>query len=183
MIALNSVLNTRISPPLSVSRNGKKRDIFSILFKQWSDPEYLFNFFVQHQTELDTWFKGDIEVDDAVQLVLEDAYDFETEIMSIQQKLPGFKNKTISELFKELHKGVYLLKAGKKDQKKSKPYTDSMLRLYAVNLDYALVVTGGGIKIVNEMRGSYLEPELNNLDRVQSYLRNEGIVTPQGFDE
>lgn len=161
-----------------------KRDIFSIVFNNWNNPEYLYDFFEEHQKKLShPYFEG-MEVEDAIDKIYDEVNDFEKHILKIQKKIPGYEHLTLDDLFTSLHSPEYTLAFDKENQKKAKPYfTKPLLRLYAIKLDNAFIVTGGAIKLVKEMRGSYLQVELDNLIRVQKFIKDIGILDVEEFDD
>ena len=57
-----------------------------------------------------------------------------------------------------------------------------MLRLYGIELEEnIIVITGGAIKLTEQMDRPHLEKELANLRRVKDYLRSEQIYSREGF--
>ena len=65
--------------------------IFEQLFDNWSDVEYLFDFFHEHITDLQnnhwqTHFGRILSVEEAIDITIEHASDFEEQILSLAQK-------------------------------------------------------------------------------------------------
>lgn len=57
------------------------------------------------------------------------------------------------------------------------------LRLYAIRLaPNCYLVTGGAIKLTNDMRRKHLQHELMKLDQAKALLRNTGIYYPQDLN-
>jgi len=89
----------------------------------------------------------------------------------------------LDEVFEDLHKGEYALRAKNKNLKKSKPnFENSVLRLYAIRLeDGCYIITGGGIKFTKSMKDADLDGENNKLYKLQTFLKEQGITDKQGL--
>src|ERR1700730_19128174 len=88
---------------------GNRDDIFRKLFDQWSDTEYLFDFFTQHKEDLTDPFLHGISIDEGIDQVLEEREQFEFELWAIQMNRPEFKQRNLDEIFKKLHRNIYSL--------------------------------------------------------------------------
>jgi hypothetical protein len=164
---------------------GKKNvDIFRKKMREWNDTYYLYDFFSQNYTDLQHPCWGGLTIDDAIDKVLDEAQDFEAELKAIETKQPGYENVPLNEIFKNLHKDEFLLRASNSMQKKAKPYfPNPMLRFYAIELDGCFIITGGAIKLIEKMEGIYFENEVRKLKQLQEYFRIEQIVSKEGLFE
>jgi hypothetical protein len=157
-------------------------DIFSKLFDQWNDTEFLLNFFLENIDSLNDPFWGGMTVDEAITQVQEEAEDFEIQLYSIETKQPGFETISINSIFKPLHDNIYSIHFTNEQHRKGKPnLLKPMIRLYAIELeDGTLIITGGGIKLTKTMENNLVE-EKKQLTRVQNFLRAEGISDKLGL--
>ncbi len=163
---------------LSVQYEGNENDEFERIFDLWKeDVEYLFNFFEEHKADLQGGFFGDISVEDAVYLTIEEATEFERYIREIAEE--GIHNPDASLdvlVFRPLHDNETSTK-----RVQSKAYgseDNSWLRIYAIRLgNNQYIVTGGAIKLTKAMQDRpHTDLELKKLKTVSTYLKDEGII-------
>jgi hypothetical protein len=162
--------------------NGRQVSIFDKILEQWRDTAYLRKFFIDNRHDLESDFWDGITVDEAIDQVLDEVEDFEDELWAVDTKQPGYEDRSLTAIFEPLHKGEYALRPKNFAQRKGKPDAPKpMLRLYGVELaDGSIVITGGGIKLTEKM-DKHLINELNNLRRVQEFLKSEQIVCKEGL--
>lgn len=148
---------------------------FNQLMEQWHSPEYLFSFFDQHKTSLESGFWGSqVLVINAIEETEKAATIFEEKIMK------ALKSQTLDEFFNPLSdiKGhtSYLSKS------KAKQY---WLRIYALKIESNhYVITGGAIKLTRTMQeAEHTNKELTKLSRVRAFLELQGIVDKEGIEE
>ena len=117
------------------------------IYALWTDPEYLFEFFVSQEHDLLSGFFEGVDVEDAVLTTLGEAKDLFTMLLQAAQAADGGDFSAFEVLFKPLDNGadpatpILALKAYGPDQ-------PSWLRLFAIRLPgdvYAIV--GGTIKL------------------------------------
>lgn len=157
---------------ISVKYGDKDETEFSLLFTQWSDTEYLFDFFQENKSDL----KSHYSINSAVLEVLEDAAQTENYILDSAKS----GNADFLTKFIPLHTGD--------DEEKpmlhckmygSRP--NSMLRIYGIKLaNKAVIITGGAIKLTRTMQErAHTKLELQKMKQVARYLINEGFTTEQ----
>lgn len=158
-------------------------DIFRFLFDKWNDTEYLLNFFRENKEELEDPFWEGITINQAVDRILDEAYEFENQLWSIETKQLGFEKDSLQNVFVALHSNIYSLNwKNERDRKARLRFSKSMLRIYAIELDdFCLIVTGGTIKLTKKMEGERFEAEFRKLESVKSFLRAEGISDKDGL--
>jgi hypothetical protein len=163
---------------------GEIKDIFSKLFDQWSDTEYLRDFFINHKEELSNPYWKGITVDEAIDKVLEEREKFETELWAIETKQPGYEGKSVKEVFRRLHVNLVSLNWKGETHRKARPnLPDSIIRVYGIELpDGAIIVTGGAIKLTATMEGEQFIIVRSQLERVQRYLLNEKVISKEGLE-
>lgn len=165
----------------------EKVNAFELCFKQWRDVTYLEDFFETHKLDLESDFWDGIPVMDAVMQTLNEAQQFEEDILHHANKSKTDSDNSLENIiFQPLHKEdmTYI-------RQKSKAYGSdgghSWLRIYAIRLDSNLyIVTGGSIKLVKSMQErEHLAIELKKLDLVAEYLKYLGIenATDYGYIE
>lgn len=156
--------------------------IFRQLFELWNDTEYLQEFFIKNQNNLlnEIW-KG-ISIDEAVDQVLDERLDFESELKKVEAKHPGYENMELSSIFEELHKNEFRFRRQNKYHRKAKPFSEhtvAMIRIYGIELreeEGCYIVTGGGIKLTDDMKTSGLDGQIRKIERVQDFLKGENIL-------
>jgi hypothetical protein len=163
---------------------GQPVDILSILFDRWSDTEYLVKYFTANQKDFNDPFWKGITIDQAVDQVLKEREQFEHLLWAIETKQPGYEHKSFKDVFKPLHKNIYSLNFSNENDRKARPESkNSMLRIYATELeDGSYVISGGVIKITEKMIGDQFDNEMKNLDRVKAFLKTQGISTKEGLE-
>ena len=166
-------------------KGEKNIDIFQKLITLWNDTQYLTHFFLGHNNELSTSFWGYMSIDNAVDKVLDEIGDLENELYSIENKLQGFENIALSDIFKPLHTNIYSLNFSNERFRKAKPnFNKPMLRIYAIELeDQSLVITSGAIKLLKDMKGDIFEDEKYKLNKVRDFLKSEGISDAEGLKQ
>lgn len=164
----------------TVQYNENKEDEFDYLFNNWSDVEYLFNFFNEHSSDLQRAFYNNISIEDAISQTIKDAEYLENILTETANK--GKKNATenLQTLFKPLHGSenkIYPIP----DFQESKVYGSirkSWLRIYAIRLESNVyIITGGAIKLTKTMNErEHLNNELIKINKVKQFLIEEGIA-------
>jgi hypothetical protein len=163
-------------------KDGEEMDIFSMLFDLWNNTEYLKTFFNDNK-DLTNPFWNNLSPDQAIDKVLDEAYDFEKELYKIEISENADSGITLKDIFKPLHENIYSINFSNEQHRKGKPnYSDPIIRLYGIELaDGTLIITGGALKLTESMEGKQYENEFRNLERVQAYLKQEGIDSKEGL--
>jgi len=168
---------------LSVQFKGEELDEFDKVFTKWRDYEYLRQFFKDNISDLQSGFFGDITVNEAVSITIDEAIKMQTNIKRIAKKGLNDSDLTLQDLvFTSLHKNDFTIK-----HLQSKAYGQtyhSWLRLYAIRISKNLyVVSGGAIKLTKAMNGiSHLEDELKKLIATQKYLKEIGLLDEDDYE-
>ena len=145
---------------------GDKRHCLDDLAKKFSDTEYLFAYFTQHETRLRYYnvpvSKAVIDTAKAVVLIIEQLYTWgENSINSIKPNLVDY--------FEHLHNvEAYAHKRFRTDYKLKGNWGEApWIRIYAVKLEpNEYVITGFGIKLVDRMeKDADLREELKKLEK------------------
>jgi hypothetical protein len=151
------------------------------LFDSWQDPEYLENFFVAHEDNLQSQFFGTISVDEAVLSTIESAEKFERKLMS----MAAADGMTLDNLFIKLDKSSYKASGPFVASKAYGPGHKSWLRIYGLKVEDGIyIITGGVIKLTAKM--SEFPPagkQLERINKAKAWLKEEGIVDHDGIIE
>jgi hypothetical protein len=157
-------------------------DIFSTLFQQWQDPEYLFSFFMEHHADLQgSFYKWSVQ--EAVIATRNEAVIFRDQIISTVDTESMINANVIDSLFKELSPSEFILRNHRK-QKAYGPVHSSWLRIYAIKVQDCFLITGGAIKLTGAMKDRrHTRLELNKLEQVKNKLIDLGIYDRDGLKE
>lgn len=168
---------------ISVQFEGMNSDEFALLFDNWSDVDYLEQFFEENKADLQSCFYGSISVEEAVSRTIEDAEALEEYIRDVAKT--GCSDPDENRLDLAFHKlsekdySIQLLKS--KAYGLRKP---SWLRLYAIRIaENIYVVCGGGIKLTetkNERK--HLLKELEKLEATKQYLKEIDLLNEDDYD-
>lgn len=154
---------------------------FDRFFKSINDAEWLYRFFDQNRSDLHSGFFGYTSVEDAVLKTLEETGEMEDTLFDYSEL--GFRegNTTLQNLFKPLNNFEYAIVS---HQKSKARIGKGWLRLYAIRLaKNCYVVTGGAVKLTQDMKRPHLQYELKKLELAKQFLRDNGIDFPEDLNE
>lgn len=180
IIGIFAIVNLNLT---SVKFKGSKKNEFRILFDNWQDPVFLYKFFEENKSDLQSGFYGDITIDQAVKYTIEESEEMETYILHVAKTGQFDLHNTLHDLvFTPLHKydsAVHHLQS--KTYGLTKP---SWLRLYAIRIGLNhYVVSGGAIKLTETMNErTHLKRELRKLKLTQEYLKGIELFSGDDFD-
>ena len=86
----------------AVRFEGNEVNEFEKLFDNWTDVEFLFNFFEEHIEDLESGFYTDTSIDNAVNKTIEEAEDLEEIILGLSESGEYDDSQTLQSLFKPL---------------------------------------------------------------------------------
>lgn len=168
---------------ISIKYIENENDEFERIFDNWTDVEYLSNFFNEHNKDLQSGFYGKIRIEQAIERTIQEAEELEEIILEISESGKTNDYKALQTLFKPLDNNEYTLK----DHQQSKAYGSehkSWLRIYAIRIaKNTYVITGGAIKLTETMNDRvHLKEELKNLESVKEYLIDNGLFDEDDFE-
>jgi hypothetical protein len=168
---------------IAVKYIENENDEFERIFDNWTDVEYLSDFFNEHIKDLQSGFYGEVGVEQAIEKTIQEAEELEETILEISESGKTNDYETLQTLFKPLRKNEYILK----DHQQTKAYGSehkSWLRIYAIRIaKNTYVITGGAIKLTKTMNDrDHLKEELKNLDIVKEYLIDNGLFEEDDFE-
>lgn len=153
-------------------------DEFHNMFDNWNDPQYLHDFFNNddNKANLTKYWDG-MSIADAIMKVKMEAFEFDNMLWKLANGIPYRSHRHLRDIFKNLNTIDYT----DKDIDKRKARPDGrlpFLRLYGIEIEGAIIVTGGCIKLPHKMKDcKYLQHELKKMDRVKDFLRDKGIYS------
>ena len=160
----------------AVRYDNDKDNALQKVMLQWSDAQWLAEFFMQNLDDLISYFKI-TNIEDAIYQTMEDRDELACIIMDISPdaNLDHFfrplNNSRTSEMLLGTEKG--------------KPHRRSWLRLYAIKLNVGIyIITGGAIKLTRTMQErEHTLQELSKMEKVRNFLISEGVFDEDSFNE
>lgn len=149
------------------------------LFEQWSDVEFLHDFFTSHFKDL-AYFNV-FSIEDAVNDTIEDAEILEAVFLESDGPI------NFEAIFAPLHNQTYqeLSLSKNKAKRKNRSKHDCWLRIYAIKVENNLyVITGGTIKLTHLMEQKpHTMTELNKIEKCRNFLKEIGIFDVDSFND
>jgi len=169
---------------LTVKYDGQDEDEFTKIFDQWTDIEYLDNFFTTNEVDLNRPFWEEVTVEQAIIETRREALKFREHLKRISLRP---ENERIS-LFKRLFKPLSPAEVDLPFWNKKKIYglrKKTWLRLYAIKIgDDMFIVTGGTIKLTDNMEErTHTKDELRKLESCRDYLKTLGTSDEESIIE
>lgn len=165
----------------TVHYKDEEFDALKTLKEDWSNPEYIYQFFKDNRYLLNNPRYRDFTVQEAAMKTLEDASTLFDQLKTYAKT--GFEGheQNLSDFFKPLHKKETNLPAYQASKTYGIQIKDSWLRLYAIRLDVnCYIITGGGIKMVDAMQDvPYLARQLEYIKLTQNYLEEQEVIYPE----
>ena len=175
----------------SVQYPGDKDDIFALLLDRWQDPEYIQDYIYKrtHLIEANPFWKN-CSYQKVMLSAINEAKNLESYFVQLYYNSESGTPPTLEEKFilldKELRPDECITRR-KMYGKLRKTYPPSLLRLYALRVDSdegeppIFIITGGGIKLTEDMRTPELKDEIHRLQQVRTWLEKKGIKTKEDF--
>lgn len=164
----------------AVKEEGKETDELSLLFRQWSNFNYLLDFFFANLNDLKNFFRIE-KISEAIRDTMEDAQELERLILDFPytEKLDGLfhplslADNREHELTRE------------KARNWGRTQHPSWLRIYAIRIEpNVYIVTGGAIKLTATMQErEHTQKELDKMNACRDYLKQNGIFDQDSFED
>ncbi len=164
----------------AVKAPEKDADELTLLFRNWTNGDYLLDFFIEHFDDLKSNFHIE-RIDEAINDTFEDAdalqelildFPYTEHLDNIFRPL-GVTDSHLSELSRE------------KARNWDRAHHASWLRIYAIRLEPDVyVVTGGAIKLTRTMQDrAHTSVELQKLNLCRDFLISNGVFDQDSFVE
>ena len=152
----------------AVRYDKDKDNALQKILSQWSDAQWLAEFFMQNIDDLISYFKI-TNVEDAIYQTMEDRDELACIIMDISP------DANLDHFFRHLDN--FRTRDMLLGKEKGKPHRRRWLRLYAINLNVGIyIITGGAIKLTRTMQErEHTLQELSKMEKVRNFLINEGV--------
>ncbi len=164
----------------SVRYEGEPDNALFTVLAQWSDVEWLREFFYRNKEDLIRYFKV-TDVNEAIYDTIEDSDILQCKILDLSP------DADLDELFRPLNNNqtAALLLDKEKARIRIERQHTSWLRLYAIRLERGVfIITGGAIKLTPSMaERSHTLQELIKMEKVRCFLMDEGIIDKESFSE
>lgn len=162
----------------AVRYEGMVDNALQSLFEQWSDPEWLVDFFLANMADLKTYFKI-TDLNQAIYDTIDDNQRMQCLILDLSPEA------NLDKLFRPLenNRTGEMLLGREKAKIKERPQHGSWLRIYAIKLEPGCyIITGGAIKLTHKMdERKHTLAELAKMEQVRNYLINNQAVDVDGF--
>jgi hypothetical protein len=164
----------------SIQLTNQLANEFDRFFDLLHDIEWRYNFFEKNYEDLTSGFFRNITIGEAVLRTLEEIDEMEDALYEYAGQ--GFANygNSLQHLFKPLNNFEYSITAHQKSKARIKK---GWLRLYAIRLaENCYLVSGGAIKLTQDMKREHLKIELKKLEQAKIFLKNNGIDYPEDLN-
>lgn len=162
----------------AVRYDGEKDNALQLVFEQWSDPEWLVDFFMANVSDLASYFKI-TDINRAIYDTIDDNHRMQCLILDISP------DADLDLLFRPLenNRTNEIILGKEKAKIKNRPQHASWLRIYAIKLEPGCyIITGGAIKLTRTMQErEHTLAELTKMEKVRSYLLSGGAIDAGGF--
>jgi hypothetical protein len=152
-------------------------NVLGLLFRYWSDIDWLADFFSSNKADLERNFQIR-SVDKAIYDTLMDVEELECMILDLAE------DSDLDKMFRPLNNmRTSELLLGKEKAKGKRGAHSSWLRLYALRLEKGVyLITGGAIKLTYTMQErSHTLKELERMEMVRNHLIENGVTDLGGF--
>ena len=160
----------------AVRFNKDNQNALQKVLSQWSDAEWLADFFTQNLDDLISYFRI-TSIEDAIYQTMEDRDELACVIMDISP------DANLDRFFRPLENNRSSeMMLGKE---KGRPHRRSWLRLYAIKLSMGIyIITGGAIKLTRTMQErEHTLQELEKMEKVRNFLIREHVFDEDSFTD
>lgn len=164
----------------SVRYDGAKDNALQELFEQWSNPEWLVDFFLVNMSDLKSYFKI-TDINQAIYDTIDDSQRLQCLILDISP------DADLDQLFRPLENSrtSEMLLGKEKARIQNRPSHASWLRIYAIKLEPGCyIITGGAIKLTRTMQErEHTLAQLKKMESVRQFLLDGGAIDADGFED
>lgn len=164
----------------SIHLESELQNEFDKFFDLLNDVEWLYGFFEKNKVDLNSGFFRNMTIGKAVLKTLEEVQEMEDALYDYAERGFVASSNNLQYLFKPLNNFEYSIAI---HQKSKARINKGWLRLYAIRLAAnCYLVTGGSIKLTQDMEREHLQNELKKLEWTKIFLRNNGIDYPEDLN-
>ena len=153
-------------------------NVLYMLFEQWNDVTWLYQFFKENMDDLMSYFKI-TDVNEAIYDTIEDSERLQCLIMDISP------DADLDKIFRPLENSrtSEMLLGKEKARLRNTLRHASWLRIYAIKLEPGIyVITGGAIKLTRTMQErEHTLVELARMEKVRRFLLDNDIADKDSF--
>lgn len=164
----------------AVRYDGEDDNVLQKTFTQWSDPEWLVEFFLKNIHDLESYFKI-TDINQAIYDTIDDNLKIQCLILDISP------DANLDLIFRPLENSrINEMMLGKEKAKlKERANHASWLRIYAIKLEPGCyIITGGTIKLTRTMQErEHTLNELRKMETVRNHLIEEGVIDVNSFGD
>ncbi len=164
----------------AVRYDGADDNVLQQLFSQWSDPEWLVEFFLKNMSDLESYFKI-TDINQAIYDTIDDNMRMQCLILDLSP------DADLDRIFRPLSNSrtSEILLGKEKARIKERAQHASWLRIYAIKLEPGCyIITGGAIKLTRTMQErEHTLAELQKMEQVRNFLLEGGAIDTDGFVE
>ena len=164
----------------AVRYDGTNDNALQLLFQQWSNPEWLVDFFLANMSDLTSYFKI-TDINQAIYDTIDDSIRMQCLILDISP------DADLDQLFRPLENSRTneMLLGKEKAKIKNRSQHEARLRIYAIKLEPGCyIITGGAIKLTRTMEErEHTLAELKKMEAVRNFLLNGGVIDADGLIE
>lgn len=164
----------------AVRYDNQEDNVLYTLFEQWNDVMWLYNFFKENKTDLNSFYHIP-DIATAVKDTISDCGKLEKMFIDIPADVD------LDNYFRPLDnfRTSDMLLGKEKSRPKRQKGHSSWLRIYAIKLEHGIyIITGGAIKLTFKMQDrEHTKEELRKMEQVRNYLLAEDIIDNDSFTE
>lgn len=155
----------------AVKYKDSERDALEVLQDNWSNPEELRKFFIQYKRDYEVYY-GKAKVSAIVEKAIDDADLLFEKLFELAEDESG---EHLNHFFKPLYNNEAGTAYELQQLKAYGTSSNSFLRMYAIRYGDSYVITGGAIKLTDQMKDrTHTKAEIHKLDLVRDYLKEKG---------
>ncbi len=181
-IELMNILEIIKGSLYSMQFPDQEQDELTILFHNWLDASYLYDFFYNNRLDLFGPFFKHESIEKAVEETIEEAQNLFDKLIIMAKFGKNDPYNKLQKMFQPLSDSDYKLRVYQKSKVKGNKKR-SWLRLYAIRIEAnTFVITGGAIKLTKTMNErNHTNKELQKLTVARDYLRKMEILFKEDF--
>lgn len=163
----------------SIHLNGEPQNEFDKFFDLMDSIEWLHNFFTINEADLYSGYFGPLTINSAALRTMDEADEMEDTLYDFSER--GFvASGNLQYFFKPLNNFEYSIVVHQKSKGRIRK---GWLRVYAIRLaENCFIITGGAIKLTADMKREHLQKELAKLEQTKTFLRENGINSPEDLN-